>query len=102
MAKPSVNLAVIPNDLGALVDRLGKLKAKISELCDQENEIKDQLIKSRLPEIDGDLFRACISTHERITLNSEKVKKFLTPAQFVQCTKVSEVTQVRVNARVKT
>lgn len=90
------------NDLGELVDRLGELKAQISALCMEEREIKEQLIDTRLPSVDGSLFRASISTHERTSLDSELVKMFLTPAQLIQCSKVCEVTTVRVNARVKT
>jgi hypothetical protein len=101
MGSSSPLIAKRPNDLGALVDRLGKLKAKISVLCEEEKGIKDELILSRLPEIDGDLFRATISTTERTGLDIEKVKKFLTPAQLLQCTKVSEVTTLRVNAKIK-
>jgi hypothetical protein len=89
------------NDMGALVDRLGEVKALIATLCDEENDLKDQLIDTRLPSVDGDLFRATISTSERITLNAEKVKMFLTPAQIIKCQKVAEVTTVRVTARIK-
>lgn len=91
-----------PNDLGALVDKLGELKAQIATLCSEERAIKELLIDTRLPCVDGDLFRASISTHERTSLDSELVKMFLTPAQLLQCSKVCEVTTVRVNARVKT
>lgn len=89
------------NDLGALVDQLGKLKAKIAALCEQEKAIKDELVLSRLPNIDGSLFRATISTGERCTLDTELVKTLLTPDQVLQCTKVTEVISVRVNARIK-
>lgn len=101
MAKASSLVATRPNDLGDLVDRLGKLKAKIANLCEEEKAIKDELILTRLPEIEGTLFRATISTHERTSLDSEMVKMFLTPSQLLQCTKVSEVTTLRVNARIK-
>ena len=89
------------NDLASLVDRLGSLKAQIAALCDEEKAIKEKLIDTRLPSIDGDLFRATISTHERTTLDSETVKSFLTPAQLLLCMKVNAVTTVRVNARIK-
>jgi hypothetical protein len=89
------------NDLADLVDQLGLLKAQISALSDQERVIKDQLIDTRLPSIDGELFRASISTSERITLDSQKVKLFLTPFEIQQCQKVAEVTTVRVTARIK-
>lgn len=90
------------NDLGSLVDRLGEVKALIATLCDEEKSIKEQLIDTRLPSIDGDLFRATMSTSERVTLDSQMVKMFLTPSQIQQCQRVSEVTTVRVTARIKT
>lgn len=89
------------NDLSAVVDRLGEVKALIATLCDEEKTLKEQLIDTRLPSIDGDLFRATVSTSERITLDSNMVKTFLTPAQIIQCQKTSEVTTVRVTARIK-
>jgi hypothetical protein len=89
------------NDLSDLVDQLGLLKAQIAALCDQEKIIKDQLIDSRLPSVDGELFRATISTSERITLDSQKIKLFLTPFEIQQCQKVAEVITVRVSARIK-
>lgn len=100
MAK-AAKTKTLKNDLGALVDKLGELKAQIATLCSEEKAIKEQLIDTRLPSIDGDLFRASISSHERASLDSEMVKMFLTPAQLLQCTKICEVTTVRVNARVK-
>lgn len=102
MSKVAKAVPVLKNDLGALVDRLGELKAVISSLCAEEKAIKDQLLDTRLPSIDGTIFRASMSTFERTTLDSELVKTFLTPAQVLKCTKVCEVTTVRVSARVKT
>lgn len=105
MSKASSNKTSKPdrreNDLASLVDRLGELKALISDLCNEEKSIKDQLIDTRLPCVDGCTFRASISTSERISLDSEKVKMFLSPAQIVQCQKSSTVTTVRVTARIK-
>lgn len=90
------------NDLASLVDRLGALKAQIATLCDEEKAIKEQLVDTRLPFVDGDLFRATIATSERTTLDSNTVKMFLTPSQILQCQRVCEVTTVRVTARIKT
>lgn len=93
--------ALKKNDLGALVDRLGELKALIADLCDEEKAIKEQLIDTRLPCVDGCTFRASISTSERVGLDSDKVKMFLSPNEIVQCQKISTVTTVRVTARIK-
>ena len=89
------------NDLGALVDRLGEVKALIATLCDEEKTIKEQLIDTRLPSIDGDLFRATVSTSERVSLDSNMVKMFLIPSQIQQCQRVCEVTTVRLSARIR-
>lgn len=89
------------NDLAMVVDRLGEVKALIATLCDEEKTLKEQLIDTRLPSIDGDLFRATVSTSERTTLDSQLVKMFLTPSQIQQCQRVSEVTTVRVTSRIK-
>lgn len=102
MSKIQTSKPVRKNDLASLVDRLGELKAMISDLCNEEKAIKDQLIETRLPSVDGSTFRASISTSERIGLDSEKIKMFLTPAQIIQCQKTSIVTTVRVTARIKT
>lgn len=92
----------LQNDLEAIVDRLGEVKAMIANLCNEEAAIKEQLIDTGLPDIDGELFHVNISTSERITLNAEKVRMFLTPSQIQKCQKVKEVTTVRVTARIKT
>jgi hypothetical protein len=83
----------------AMVDELGELKARISELTKQEAKLKAALFESGYPEIDGDLYRATVTWTTRETLESEKVRALLTPAQIGACTKTSEVITVRVVAR---
>lgn len=85
--------------LAKKVDELGKLKAQISDLCEKEAEIKVLLIDSGITEIDGSKFRATVSKSIRETLNAEKVRAILTPAQVALATDSRSVTTVRVAAR---
>jgi hypothetical protein len=89
----------LPNELALAVDDLGILKARIADLVKQENALKALIAASGYAELDGALFRATDSLSERATLNSERVKGFLTPGQIVACTQTAEVTSVRIVAR---
>lgn len=83
----------------AVVDELGALKAAIAELDAKEKELKTILAASGYAEVNGELFRATVSLSERTTLDPEKVKALLTKDQVLACSKVTEVTAVRVTAR---
>ena len=86
-------------NLAAIVDELGELKAAIAELTEKEKELKTIIAASGYAEFDGELFRATVSLTERTTLESEKVRALLSPAQIAACSKTTEVTTVRVAAR---
>lgn len=86
-------------NLAHIVDELGQLKAAIAELTEKEKELKTIIAASGYAELDGDLFRATVSLSERTTLESDKVRALLSPAQIAACSKVTEVTTVRVAAR---
>jgi hypothetical protein len=92
-------MTTISTELALAVDDLGILKARIADLVKQENALKALIAASGYAELDGALFRATVSLSERATLNSERVKGFLTPAQIVACTQTAEVTSVRIVAR---
>ena len=49
------------NDLGSVVDRLGAVKAQISDLEGVEKSLRDQLVDSGVTEVEGTLFRATVS-----------------------------------------
>jgi len=89
----------ISAELITAVDELGAIKAQIAELTKRESALKATISASGYAELDGSWFRATVSLSERATLNSERVKGFLTPAQIVACTQIAEVTTVRVTAR---
>lgn len=83
------------------VDLLGKVKAKISELCKEEASLKAILIDADEPVIEGRLFRATVAHTQRNGLDLERVKLFLTPEQLAACACSSDVTIVRVSAKTK-
>lgn len=87
--------------LAKKVDELGKVKAKIAELCEKESEIKLLLIDSGLSEIDGGKFRATVSKSIREILNADRVRAILTPVQLATVTDKRSVTTVRVCARTR-
>jgi len=97
--KKGIKNMTLPTELSLAVDDLGTLKARIADLVKQESALKALIAASGYAELDGALFRATVSLSERATLNSERVKGFLTPAQIVACTQTAEVTTVRVSAR---
>ena len=87
------------NDLRSIVDELGTLKASIAELTERERVLKAAISASGYAEIDGTLYRATVSLSERATLDGDAVRAILSPEDVRRCTKVTEVTTVRVSAR---
>lgn len=87
--------------LGDVVDELGHIKAAIAELTESEELLKAVLIRADENIINGSEYRATVSHHQRETLDIEKAVLFLTPEQLKLCTKKSDVTVVRVSAKVR-
>jgi len=82
----------------AIVDALGSLKAKQSELAKIEAKLKDAIAKrmGRLDtnELDGDLFRVVRVIARRESLDTAEVKHLLAEPPM----KVTTATSFRVNA----
>jgi hypothetical protein len=86
--------------LNEMVDAIGKLKAKIAILTDQERDLKTKLSASGLKDIHGKLFSCSISYDiETMRFDSDKVKALLTPAQIIAVTKTTKSTRVSINPR---
>jgi hypothetical protein len=86
--------------LNEMVDAIGKLKAKIAILTDQENDLKTKLSASGLREINGKLFSCTINYDiETMRLDTKKVQALLTPAQIIAVTKTTKSTRVSINPR---
>lgn len=92
---------IVAVNLKKVVDELGSLKAKISELTKQEKKLKDVLVAVGAGEYDGETFRATVSTYDRESLDMEAVRAKLTPQFIAAHTDVTECTTVRVVARVR-
>lgn len=82
----------------AIVDTLGELKAKQSELAKIEAKLKDAIAKrmGRLDtnELDGDLFRVVMVIARRESIDTAEVKRLLAEPPM----KVTTATSFRVNA----
>ena len=86
-------------ELSSKVDRLGLLLAQIADLEREAGSIKSDLKESSLLIVEGELFRATVSTSQRCTLDSAIVRSYLRPDQLERCEKISSVTIVRVVSR---
>ena len=87
------------NNLGPIVDELGRVKAMMANLAEREEALKAQLIEAGPGAYEGALFRVTVSKSERANLDLEAVRSKLSP-QFLRAhTSYSPVTTVRVVAR---
>ena len=91
------------NDLGVVVDQLGKLMAKIKDLSNQEAELKALLKDSGESVVEGRLYRATVSKSEVSVVDWRAVAEKLEPSrQLVAAhTTESERVALRVVARVR-
>ena len=87
------------NNLTALIDELGVLKAQIADLEVRETALKDALIEAGPGAYEGDFYRATVSVADRNTLDMKKVREKLSPQFIAANTKTTEVTTVKVVAR---
>ncbi len=97
-------------EVTAIVDRLGKVKAQIATLKEEEDGYKAALIEAQVEEVDGTQYRATVSYSFRTVVDYKtilaEVESMLTPAQQKKLTKLlegntkqSESTTVRVVSR---
>jgi hypothetical protein len=82
------------------VDRAGLLQAQIAELDAELKAVKKEIVALGEDSVEGDLFRATVSVSERKTLDMEAVREKLTTQFITAHTKVTEVTTVRLTAKI--
>ena len=93
------------NHLSITVDKLGRLKARIAKLLDQEDLLKAILIASGKKSAEGKLFRASIAKYLQSRLNQGAVEKKLGRAWIrrhstkSRCIKVNVVSKRTSKAR---
>lgn len=80
--------------LSKQVDELGALHAQISLLKRKADAIKTTLKESGYDEVFGQSYRAVISHKTTARLDTEAVRKLLTPYQVDACTTESESTSI--------
>ncbi len=85
--------------VGALVDRLGALKAQLADLKETEEALRGELIARKVEAAEGDLFRATVTEALRETLDTERVREELGSHWWSSHCRISVTTTVRVSAR---
>jgi hypothetical protein len=87
--------------IATTIDKLGKLKAKISELKKEEDSLREALLKAGAGEYEGALFRACIFESERKVIDwTEIVKACKVPKAVIEKnTTCVEYTSLRLSAK---
>ncbi len=85
--------------VGDLADQLGTVKAEIADLEAREKALRDELIRRRLPAIEGALYAATISDAVRWTINAAAVRAEMGDAWWNARCRQALVTTVAVKAR---
>ncbi len=84
---------------GAIVDRLGALKAQLADLKADEEALRGELIVRKVEAAEGDLFRATVTEALRQSLDTEQVKAEMGERWYSARCKISVTTTVRISAR---
>jgi hypothetical protein len=89
--------------IAAVVDRLAALKAEIARLKSEEESLKQSLIDTGMPVMEGTLHRVAISRCDgRITTDWKAVAEYFTPSRQLlaaHTTQGEDFFTVRVSAR---
>jgi hypothetical protein len=88
-------------NLTALVDELGAVKAEVAELTKRERELKAALIAAGVDTVDGRYFRAAIVRTESTVVNWKEVAKRCSRQLIAAHRTVKQRVEVRVHARVR-
>lgn len=78
------------------VDKLAELNAKIADLSEKAEKLKEQLKQRGVGEYAGSEFAATVSEFDRLTLDPDKVKRYLTPAQLRRATVKTKCVSLRL------
>jgi hypothetical protein len=109
MPKADNHLTAIPSlspfhnlTTGAIVDRLGALKAQLADLKADEEALRGELIARKVEAAEGHLFRAAVTESLRQSLDTEQVKAEVGERWYSSRCKIAVTTTVRVSARTGT
>lgn len=87
------------HNISLMVDQLGRIKASMAELKEEEAGIKATLIMLGVEEAEGDLYRATIRQQIRRVLDTALIRKLVPKALLRRAEKEVSSTVVRVTAR---
>jgi hypothetical protein len=81
-----------------IIDRLGQIRAKVSPLQTEEEELKLQLVAMADGNTawDATKYRGTVSFCSEMRYDVKRLEKFLTPAQKIRCKKRIRKTVVRI------
>jgi hypothetical protein len=97
---PGVRLrAIATGTPGDVADRLGAVKALISQLCEVEASLKASLVGAGVAEADGVAYRATVSDAVRCTLDAAAIRESMGDAWCARFEYRAVTTTVRVTAR---
>ena len=87
--------------IGNLVDELGRIRAQLADLKENESDIRDELLVSGITEAEGNLFRVVVVESDRKIIDWQKIAKLLKPSRQLISgnTRRSTSTSIRVSAR---
>lgn len=86
------------DDLGKLADRYGSLKARIAELEEELGTVKEMLIESDQPVIEGALFRVTVTEVSKSVFDTQRFKVEYSDL-FLMYQKMSSCVTVRCGSR---
>ena len=82
-----------------ICDRLGRVKAEIAPLADEEKALVDELKVRGAKRYAGNFYEANVFKSEREVLLADKVRKYLHPNQLRHCLKTIHSLTCVVSAR---
>lgn len=95
-------LNIKPKTPAQMADAYGKLLAEKAEMAKREKALKDAMLKAKLKEFNGSVFRVTVSVQTgRTSFDATRAKDLLTDAQVRYCTKpLADATRFNCNALV--
>lgn len=96
---PGVTFEKGAAEMGAVADRLGRVKAAIAVLEEYEQKLNDLCIASGRHEVEGRLFRAVVSHSVVTQLRADRIRRDMPAGWLKKYTRKTAITRVLVNAR---
>lgn len=89
------------NNYASLADEMLELSVKEAKIKDRREAVRQLILDTGMAAIEGANAFVTVKSSSRSSLDLDEVRKLLTPAQVMACTRVSETRSVRVVPRTK-